>query len=92
MDYINAKEAAKIANRVKADEALKNACIADRFVKEDIMPRIVEETESGERFLKFEIAYDSDAYKLRTLIFEILRALDYYVGFRGSDTKIIIRW
>lgn len=92
MKLINAREAAKIARATREEFASMRANFAECCVREDIMPYIVEEVESGRNAVVVEIALNSDAYNVRDLILSILVDLGYNVKVEENGRKFNIKW
>lgn len=92
MEFINAKEAAKTASAARAEIALMKTSIAERCVKDCIMPYIAEEAVCGKNVAVVEVTLNSDAYSVRNLMLSILIELGYGVKLGNNGTEFIINW
>lgn len=92
MKIINAKEATNITEQAKARAALYRTSFAECCVKEDIMPRIVEEADRGKDVVVIDITLNSDAYRVRDLILSILTGLGYVAKLGENGSEFIIEW
>jgi hypothetical protein len=92
MEFINAREAAKIAIAAREEIALVRASLAERCIKEVVMPCIAEEARCGRNVVVVEIALNSDAYNVRGLIILALAELGYDAKLGGNGRDFIIKW
>ena len=92
MEFINAKEAAKLASAARMELALLKATIAENCVKQDIMPCIMEAAGYGKNKIVVELASDNDAYRLGGLIISILMELGYDAKVGENNKGFLIKW
>ena len=89
MSIINARTAAEIAQRVRAEKAEIARAHAEFCLCERIMPCIIESAESGKNSVFITSASRGDLYESRHLILAMLKELGYAVELKnGKDLSI----
>ena len=90
MELITAKEAAKRAGQARAEIAQMRVALAECCVREDIMPLIAEDCEWGRNITIVEVDINSDLFKVRDIVINMLTTLGYNTVF--VDHEFRIKW
>ena len=90
MEFITAKEAAKRTSQARAEIAQIRVSLAECYVREDIMPLIAEDCECGRNITIVEVDINSDLFKIKNIVINILDTLGYNTVF--VDHEFRIKW
>lgn len=89
MSIINARTAAEIAQKVRAEKVEIARAHAEFCLREIVMPCIAESAEEGRNALFVTVAPKGDLYENRHLILVMLKELGYAVEMKnGKDLSI----
>lgn len=92
MELINAREAAHITGKARAEAAQCRISLAKCCVKDGFMPQIKEAAEDGRSDVVINITQNHDVYKVRDIIATILRELGYKVKLEKEGKEFMIEW
>ena len=92
MELINAREAATITGKARAEAAQYRVSLAECCVKDDIMPCIRDAAEDGRSHVVINIAQNHDAYRVRDLIITMLCELGYMAKLEREGKEIVLKW